>query len=445
VVAYNALSGKLPYAAQSLDELVNRQLAGTPPSLASVAPHVPRALCRTIDRCLAGYPTARFQTGEELAEALEQLQSGPSELPAPLRVWLAQGKLRARPAAFLSLAWGLPMTVGGLVAFFADHLNRGFLVMSAIGVVVMTLPWVGYTMLRIWHTRRLFAAGYTHHDILHGLDRYIEQRREELAFEHGTQSTRLGRAVNWTMLGLAGSTILGILALMALPGVATEPLAAITSFSAISAGILYFARNLIPGARSGARDRVAELARWFWKSKAGEMLSNISRWRLRAQSAPNELVHRATEVALGQAADALYKALPAAQRKDLKQLPEQITYLSAQAATMRARLEELDDLIATADPDTLFGSKPSGDGGAADLRSARDLWATQLRDTVAMLESLRLGLLRLHAGSAQPAELTAELDAARLLRERLALLNEAQAEVCDLLPRPLRPEPTPVP
>jgi hypothetical protein len=212
----------------------------------------------------------------------------------------------------------------------------------------------------------------------------------------------------------------------------------------VTAAGLYFARNVIPGARAGARDRVAELARWFWKSKAGRLLTRLSGWRLNAQSVPDQIVHRATEVALGQAAEALYKALPSAQRKDLKQLPEQVAYLSTQAAAMRARLEELDDLIAQADPDTLFDAKPAGDGGAGELRKARDLWATQLRDTVSLLESLRLGLLRLHAGSAVPNELTAELDAARELRARLSLLNVAQIEVDEVLPRH-RPAPSTTP
>lgn len=445
VVAYNALSGKLPYPARSLDELVNLQLAGTPPSLATVAPHVPRALCRTIDRCLAGYPSARFQTGEELAEALEQLQSGPSELPAPLRVWISQGKARAKPAGFISIAWGVPMLVGGIVAGIANPFSSGFFVMASFGAFVLAVPWVLYTAVRMYHTRRLFGAGYAHHDIVCALDRYIEQRREELAFEYGTRATLVGRITNYTLIVTASATIAGLLSLAFIPFYAREVVSVGVTVMVIVSAVLFFARNIVPGARAGARDRAAELARWFWKSKAGKLLSNVSRWRLKAPSAPDQVVHRATEVALGQAADALYKALPAAQRKDLKQLPEQISYLSAQASVMRARLEELDDLIAQADPDTLFDAKPAGDGGATELRKARDLWATQLRETVSLLESLRLGLLRLHAGSAQPAELTAELDAARLLRERLSLLNDAQAELSDLHVRQPRADPTPVP
>lgn len=445
VVAYHALSGKLPYQASSLDELVSRQLAGTPASLANVAPHVPRALCRTIDRCLAGYPTARFQTGEEFAEALEQLQAGPSELPAPLRVWISQGKARARPATVISLIWGAPMLIGGIVTALMMPVASEGLAVGMLGAFAIAAPWSMYTIMRVFHTRRLYGAGYSHQDLLYGLDRYIEQRREELAFEHGVQTTAIGRITNVATVGFAFSGVFfGILAVL-LPGALGGPVGLFALGCLGVAGILAALRNFVPGARSGARDRVAELARWIWKGKIGQTLSSIARWRLKAQSAPDQVVHRATEVALGQAADALYKALPSAQRKDLKQMPEQITYLSAQATTMRAKLEELDDLIAKADPETLYGSKPAGDGGAAPLRTARDLWAKQLHDTVAMLEALRLGLLRLHAGSAVPAELTAELDAARELRARLSLLNDAQQEVDAALPPPHRPVVTPLP
>ncbi|HWA16686.1 MAG TPA: hypothetical protein VG817_09640, partial [Gemmatimonadales bacterium] len=313
------------------------------------------------------------------------------------------------------------------------------------GGIVLAAPWVLYTAVRLYHTRRLFAAGYAHEDIIHALDRYIEQRREELAFEYGTRKTLAGRLTNYALVGMVAGTMAGLLSLAFVPFYVREPVSVSVTLAAIASAVLFFARNIVPGARAGARDRLAELARWFWKSKAGQAMSGVARWRLKAPSAPDQVMHRATEVALGQAADALYKALPAAQRKDLKQLPEQISYLAAQAATMRAKLEELDDLIAQAEPDTLFDARPAGDGGASELRHARDMWGTQLRDTVSMLESLRLGLLRLHAGSAQPSELTAELDAARLLRERLDLLNDAVAELDGLAPGTPRPAITPLP
>lgn len=446
VVGYCALSGRLPYSVTSLGELVERQLAGTPPALAAAAPHIPRVLARTIDRCLAGYPSARFQTGEELAEALEHLQSAPSELPAPLRVWLAQGNQRRRPVIFLSLAWGLPILVGSIIAVFLDPTRLDSILLALFGLVAVMSPWVFYLTARVYQTRGVLRAGYGHADIVHALDRNLESRREELAYEHGVKSTRIGRAVNYALIASVSVTALcAIITLVLGGGPRGAPFAVGIVFGALASLVLFVARNFVPGARSGSRDRVAEFARTFWNGRVGKWLTNTARWRLKAQSAPDELVHRATEVALGLAAEALYRALPSAQRKDLKQLPEQITFLSTKAAEMRARVEELDDLIAQAAPDSMFGDRPAGNGGAGELRAARDLWAERLRETVSLLESLRLGLLKLHAGSAVPETLTAELEAARELRGRLALLDDAQHEVNDSLPRrSIPPSSTPI-
>ena len=48
---------------------------------------------------------------------------------------------------------------------------------------------------------------------------------------------------------------------------------------------------------------------------------------------------------------------------------------------------------------------------------------------MALLEGLRLGLLRLHAGSAAPQTLTEDLQAAQELEDRLGLLLDAKSEV----------------
>jgi hypothetical protein len=113
--------------------------------------------------------------------------------------------------------------------------------------------------------------------------------------------------------------------------------------------------------------------------------------------------------------------------------------LSRRAQEIRTKIEELDELIAKAAPDTLFGEESQGDGGAAPLREAREAWQARLTETVSMLESIRVGLLRLHAGSASPDSLTADLEGARVLHERLGLLNEGHAEVDSLLPNRSRP------
>ena len=434
VVGYYALSGRLPYPVTTLDALIERQLAGTATPLAEAAPHVPRALCRTLDRCLAPLPTARFQTGEELAGALEQLGGGGTDLPAPFRVWIQRGEQRRYPAVVISLLWILPLLAASVFALTTAAGGNNLLGFSLYVIALLALPWSLVLGSRLMHTRKLLAAGYSHGDLVHALEQHVERRREELAFEHGSTPTRAGRLVRAGIVGGAVSALLGLVASIWVPAKYEVIPGAFATIGGALALLLFAVRNLIPGARAGARDRWADFSLWFWKSGVGRQLTQLAGWRLGKRGIPEQVLHRPTEVALGDAAEALFRALPAAERRDLKQLPDQIRYLSGQAQHMRRKLEELDDLIAQAAPTTLFeGEKAAGDGGAGALGEARGLWAARLKETVMMLESLRLGLLRLHAGSATPETLTEDLAAAHDLRERLGLLLSAHGEADDLL------------
>jgi serine/threonine-protein kinase len=433
VVGYYALSSRLPYPVTTLDALVERQLAGPPPPLISVAPHLPRALARTIDRCLATMPTARFQTGEELAEGLEQLGALSTDLPAPFRVWLAKAERPRGTVMLLSILWGLPMLfwVGAELFSGTPGLTGAALVTALLAIS----PWTIYGAARLIQTRRLLQVGYNHADIVRALEQHQERRREDLAFEYGTSTTLLGRvlqSVTWITGGVAAVCV--ALALLNSQESYAVFLFELGAATALVSAATYAVRRRLSGSSREPRDFWVEFAIKIWKSRFGKWLTRVAGWRLKRSDAPEQILHRPTEVALGDAAEALFRALPAAERRDLKAMPEQIRFLSSQAQVMRRTLEELDDLIAQAAPTTLFdGEKAKGDGGAKELTEARALWASRLRETVTLLESLRVGLLRLHAGGATPETLTADLEAARELKSRLALLSEAQSEAAAYL------------
>jgi eukaryotic-like serine/threonine-protein kinase len=433
VVGWCALSSRVPYTAPTLGELVSQHLAGPPPALATAAPHVPRALCRTIDRCLSHYPNARFQTAEQLAEALDQLSAAPTELPAPLRVWLTKGNQAQSAMMLWSVMWGLPAGIGTIAALAGGFPGMAGLIAFVGGV--FTTPWLLFLGARVAQTRKVLGAGYSSSDLVLAIRSQAERRREELAFEIGKPPTVLGRVIRRVTWGAFAATIGSVLIF---PWFGTPArlfqYAWFTLAGLAVAGALV--GTMVPGRDLPPRDRLSHWQEKFWTSSVGNLLVRLAGWRLKRRGAPEQTLHRPTEVALGEAADALFRALPSGQRKELKHLPEQIQFLSSQAQAMRRKLEELDDLIAQAAPDTLFGEeRPAGDGGAAQLKEARDLWAARLRETVTLLESLRVGLLKLHAGSALPDTLTADLEAARELRERLGRLAEGQVAVEALLPR----------
>ncbi|MGH7690961.1 MAG: serine/threonine-protein kinase, partial [Gemmatimonadaceae bacterium] len=74
VVGFYALTGRFPFNAALASAVLIAQVNKAPPPVLTVAPNAPRALAEIIDRCLAKNPGARFQSGEELAAALQQVE-----------------------------------------------------------------------------------------------------------------------------------------------------------------------------------------------------------------------------------------------------------------------------------------------------------------------------------------------------------------------------------
>ncbi|HEY7860000.1 MAG TPA: serine/threonine-protein kinase [Gemmatimonadaceae bacterium] len=72
VVAYQALSGRLPFDNESASAVIVAHVTKRAPSLSSVAPQLPTALASVVDACLAKSPDARYATGTALARALDE-------------------------------------------------------------------------------------------------------------------------------------------------------------------------------------------------------------------------------------------------------------------------------------------------------------------------------------------------------------------------------------
>ena len=71
VVAFEMLSGKLPFDGPAPVVIVAHATRPAPP-LATVALHVPAALCAVVDRCLRKDPSERYASGDALAAAFEE-------------------------------------------------------------------------------------------------------------------------------------------------------------------------------------------------------------------------------------------------------------------------------------------------------------------------------------------------------------------------------------
>jgi serine/threonine protein kinase len=117
VILYELATGKLPYMGESLGELFAAILENDAPSVRKLAPHVPQALDEIILKCLRKRPDERFQSSQELHDALAFALAGGgatvalSGYGALPRADRAMGSSPALPAVSAAMA-STPATSG---------------------------------------------------------------------------------------------------------------------------------------------------------------------------------------------------------------------------------------------------------------------------------------------------------------------------------------------
>jgi eukaryotic-like serine/threonine-protein kinase len=149
------------------------------------------------------------------------------------------------------------------------------------------------------------------------------------------------------------------------------------------------------------------------------------------------MTHRATELSLGMAAEQLFESLPKASRQAIGDLPSLLSRLQRDAQALRARHDELNDVVI----------RGGSVGAAADyeaLRVERDMVHGKLSEAVGALETIRLNLLRLHAGSATVEGLTTHIGIAAEVSAEVERLIAAKDEVDTRLRFPRSIELSPV-
>jgi predicted Ser/Thr protein kinase len=445
VVGYRALSGRLPFDAEDTAGFLAMHITRLAPPLASVAAGVPSRLARAVDRCLQKSPADRFPTGEALAETVAETTEVKRDLPVPLRIWLKKGQ--DAPTAYLAwyLVGGAPSVALGMALFGALGRTSAL----ELGVVFyLGLPFAAHGLYRTWQLRRLLRAGYGLEDARLATRDAAERKREELSYEFGEPPT-WARAVHRVTVGLGAVSVASALTLILTTGSLGPPngLLVWTTLSTGGAALLgYLVHRVRPGTRR-TKDFAAELRLKFWSSRFARWLERAARIGLRRTTAPAELTYRPTELALGLAAGTLFESLPKTQKRELKALPSLIAQLERDAALMRRTVDELAGAVASLGADAVAArSQALRDPAAAsthdvladarerlreDLVRQRDHAAQRLAAAVASLESIRLNLLRLKAGTGTVTDLTADLSAAKEVTAQLereaAALEEVEA------------------
>ena len=120
VILYEMLTGKPAFRKATSAETMTAILNEDPPAVSQIAPSVPPALQRVVNRCLAKNPEQRFQHASDLEFALESLSDSsgstrlrcPRSCPGKRWMWLAAATAIAIAlAAALVMWWRQPPAV----------------------------------------------------------------------------------------------------------------------------------------------------------------------------------------------------------------------------------------------------------------------------------------------------------------------------------------------
>jgi len=440
VVGRYMLTGRLPFEGTTAAATLAKQITEVAPPLSSVAPEVPRKLAQVVDRCLAKEPGERFGDGEELAEALGNALQERRDIPVPLRVFVMKNRERFRGLPlWLSLTFGYVASAVTFVVVGEPFAAAG---MGFIGWMMGLTPVAMLSSM----VRQLLRSGYSREDLLLAFENDLVRRREEMDFERGGRKTWIdgfGRTLLYGgVLSMTVGTVTAfVVDLSTLPGAVFGMVVLLTAGGFVaSLGALPVAamrlRNPLPSTGKG----------WpkFWKSRLGKWLFKAAGLGLdRVPSA--SAAYRPTEMAIGMAAERLFEELPGELQKSFLELPSVLRILELDAEKMRARVRALDRLIDDVDREGSLEQKGSAAAApgvtdrreslAEDLERARDAARTRLGEVLATLETIRLGLLRMHAGAGNVESMTADLSSAREMSEDIERVLQAGREVEKLLGR----------
>lgn len=402
-VAFHALTGRPPFTGDTA-QLISQHLTRPAPLLVDTAPNLPTRLAAVVDRALQKAPDHRWPDAGAMAEAFAPPLPMTADLPVPVRIWAERGReMKGIYVVWSLLFYGLA-TMIYTIASWAEW-PGDMVVIFTLFVMAIPAPWIGHALWRLVETRRVLEAGASVADLRHAAEVTLARREEEMRFDFKRSIhwlPRFGRAMTYLSFGLGLSALFG----SRFSGhyfwnSGWGGMFAFFTLIGIGGALVGLA---LPGRRIRPIDPWARARAWFWRSPLAKLFGGIAGFGLpRRQSGIADW--RPTEAAVGSATATLYSALPSEQQRMLADLPLVVSRLEHEAAHARTRLERDED----------------------------GPWAARLEAAVGAIETLRLGLLRMHARQAEAGAITVDLEAARQLADRIDQALEADDEVRKVL------------
>ena len=417
VVGFYMLSGRLPFEGSTTREVLNKQLNEPPPLLSDVTTGVPSTLARAISSCLNKDRSERPDSAETFAEMMAGAVVVRTEVPVSVRVFLKRTEeLMRNSRVVVALASFMSLPI--LSAALGEGASV-LAVLTAIGIGAGTIAGA-LGAVTIWNCRQVLKMGYGYRDVDSALKEDLERHLEEARFEYGHQATGFELATRYAGVGLVAlSTLLAAV----VTGMATDPL--LIKGVAGVAGAFGVVSGMLSFNRFAKRIQLSRRIRnGIFRSKLGSWLFRVARIGLGRTVVASGATHRPTELAIGIAVDSLLEGLPKHLRKDMSAVPGVIRALESDAQEIRSRIEELDGML---------GQVGGAQGPAREIEQqlshARTEAQQRLLETVTAMESIRLDLLRLQAGTGTSESVTRDMEAAMNLQEDINRLIESHEEV----------------
>ncbi|HEY3286125.1 MAG TPA: serine/threonine-protein kinase [Gemmatimonadaceae bacterium] len=418
--AFFAFSGRLPFEGATPTEVLAKQVTEPAPPLASLGLPVPRKVASLVDRCLAKDPAHRPANATTLAEQLGVALEQRREIPVALRAFVKRnGRLDG----------GGTVLVAGALLLGSTSVSALFGGLAGLGALIVGSTMLPFAALTA-SARRLARMGFAHMDLAPAFQAEADATREELAVEHAREATRAERWLK-RIVQVSGTVAVGSFAgvmymVFNMPWSShwrwlAQVLAG--SWSVFVLGGLGYLALL-------QRRRDVDTGFWarIWNGPIGRTAWAVGRRLIRGPVTESAVTHRATELSLGMAAESLFAGLPKSTREQLGDLPALLHRLQDDAQALRRPLDELQELLNDAGEDASAAAYEP-------VRRDRDALKTKLGETVAALETIRLNLLRLHAGSLSVASLTTHIGLAADVSAEVERLLAAQDEVRRLVRR----------
>src|SRR5687768_849960 len=424
--AFFAFSGRLPFEGQSATEIMAKHVTEAAPALASSGISVPRRIMALVDQCLAKDPARRPATADLVAEqfglALEQRR----DLPVALRAFVKRNS-RMDGGGTLLGTFGLGMSAVILANIYGGQAGWATLIAGAT---------LGPLAFMVNASRRLLRQGFSYADVAPAYQREREQISEELTVDRRSGPVQLERVLKWVAIptmttgGLSALTGIGLgVGALTSPAVAqalNSPAAGPWLEMLFMVGVTSWGIGISTTlGYLSLLQRRTDVATGFWarvwRGPLGRLAFSIAKRSGGGRPAATAMTHRATELSLGLAAEQLYESLPKESRHELRDVPAVLKRLQSDAQSLRKRYDALQEALSASST----ANEPEFD----DLREMRDEVQARLGEAVGTLETLRLGLLRLHAGSGTIEGFTTHLDIAAEVSTQVSRLISAHQDV----------------